>query len=73
MATLEEIKAAVKAQKWTKSSFIYALDHMEPTRCWSIIESIVKRPEVEAAFYAASQDADKWRRVSKFTTFRHLS
>jgi hypothetical protein len=70
---IEKIKQAIKAQKWDKASYAYAIDGMNP---WifpiSGMYSLTLKKELIERFYKDIQDAEKWARIKDYTTFRNL-
>lgn len=64
---IQAIKDAIKAQKWNRSSYEYALNAMLPYRYWDVY----KKPELIANFYEAIET--RFNAIKTFTTFRHLS
>lgn len=69
---IETVKTAVKAQKWDKYSYAYALDHIYPHSLYAHSLDIYKKVELVEKFYTAIQDPAKFARVKSFTTFRNL-
>lgn len=65
----EKIKQAIKAQKWDKASYEYAIHHMNP---WTNIYGMYLKKELIERFYKDIQDAKKWACIKNFTTFRNL-
>jgi hypothetical protein len=70
---IEKIKQAIKAQKWDKASYEYAVDAMNP---WifpiSRMYSLKLKKDLIERFYADIQDAEKWARIKDFTTFKNI-
>ena len=65
----EALQEAIKAQKWDRSSYEYALNAMLPNRCFSD-SSIYKKAELIDMFYEAVET--KWSSIRNFTTFKNL-
>lgn len=64
--SIDNIKAAIKAQKWDKYSYVYALNAMEPHRAWDVY---TKKHLVEI-FYEYIQHS--FRSIARFSTFALL-
>jgi hypothetical protein len=67
---IEKIKQAIKAQKWDKASYIYALEGMNLHSYGAF--DMRKKPEVIEIFYRHIQEPVKWARIKDYTTFRNL-
>lgn len=67
--TREALEIAIKAQKWDRSSYEYALNHMLPYRCFSD-SSIYLKKELVELFYETVKT--KWNNIKSFTTFKNL-
>ena len=68
--TREALELAIKAQKWDRGSYEYALNAMLPYRCFSD-SSIYKKADLIELFYATIPT--KWDSIKGFTTFRSLT
>lgn len=66
VVNIEKVKEAIKAQKWTKSSYVYAMDHIELYRCWDSY----KLAELKEMFFNKIADYNNFRKIESFTTFR---
>lgn len=66
----EKIKQAIKAQKWDKFSYEYAIKHMNTSYLQH--GHMGKKAEVIERFYADIQEPKKWARISNFTTFKNI-
>jgi len=69
MDNIEEIKQAIKAQKWDKASYEYAIHAMNP---WTYISGLYLKKELIEKFYADIQEPKKWARIKDFTTFKNI-
>lgn len=65
----EKIKQAIKAQKWDKASYEYAIHSMNP---WTNICGMYLKKELIERFYADIQEPKKWACIKNFTTFKNL-
>lgn len=65
----EAIQAAIKAQRWDKASYVYAMDNMFMYRYWDSY----KKPELIERFYEAIKDYNNFRKIEKYTTFRDIN
>lgn len=64
-----EIEAAIKSQKWDRSSYEYALNAMLPYRYFSD-SSIYKKADLIELFYKTIET--KWDKIKDFTTFKNI-
>ena len=67
--TRVQLEQAIKAQRWDRSSYEYALNAMLPYRCFND-SSIYKKAELIELFYTIVPT--KWNCIKGFTTFKHL-
>ena len=65
----EKIKQAIKAQKWDKSSYEYAIHAMNP---WTNISGLYLKKELIERFYRDIQEPKKWNCIKNFTTFKNI-
>jgi len=66
---IEKIKQAIKAQKWDKASYEYAINAMNP---WTIIDGMYLKKELIERFYREIQNPKKWACIKNFTTFKNI-
>jgi len=66
---IQSIKDAIKAQKWDKSSYVYAINGMLPYY-WGDGEGRYKA-DVIAYFYQLVET--RFSAIKGYTTFKHLS
>lgn len=67
--TREQLEAAIKSQKWDRSSYEYALNAMLPYRCFND-STIYKKSELIEIFYETVKT--KFNSIKSFTTFKNL-
>lgn len=67
--TRAQLEQAIKAQKWDRGSYEYALNAMLPYRYFSD-SSIYKKADLIELFYKTVQT--KWNSIKSFTTFKNI-
>lgn len=65
----EELEVTIKAAKWDRSSYEYALNHMLPHRYFNDSSIYLKKDLVEL-FYETVKT--KWNNIKSFSTFKNL-
>jgi hypothetical protein len=66
----EKIKQAIKAQKWDKFSYEYAIKHMNAH--YMSHGYMGKKADVIERFYNDIQEPKKWNCIKDFTTFKNI-
>lgn len=64
--TIIAIQNAIKAQKWNRSSYEYAMNSMLPYRYWDVY----KKAELIEIFYKTIET--KFHLIKGYTTFRNI-
>jgi hypothetical protein len=66
----EKVKEAIKAEKWDKFSYEYAIKRMNAY--YLPHGHMGKKAEVIERFYKDIQNPEKWARIKDFTTFKNI-
>jgi hypothetical protein len=67
---MDQIKSAIKAQKWDKSSYSYAIGGMDPFNPKSLYYDSYKKEEIVKEFYKLCET--KFRNITHYTTFKNI-
>ena len=67
---MDQIKSAIKAQKWVKSCYGYAIGGMDPFNAKSLYCDSYKKEEVVNEFYRLCET--KFKSISGYTTFKNI-
>lgn len=67
---MEQIKSAIKTQKWDKSTFAYHIGGMDTYNPKSLYYDSYKKEEIVNEFYKLCET--KFKSISGYTTFKNI-